>query len=148
MGENSHFIPCFFTCSIDSIDAVSTCSGVKFTAYFIWTGEVGMKTCTKPTSQSIAASISLFIARDKAQISEVNPAFAMSLTTFFSPSDELGKPASMVSTPSLLSWRAISILSSAVKETPGVCSPSLKVVSKIRIRFVFLSVILSTSFHS
>ena len=42
----------------------------------------------------------------------------------------------MTSTPSLLSWRAISILSSAVKETPGVCSPSLSVVSKIRMVFV------------
>jgi len=73
----------------------STCSGVKLTAYFIWTAEVGMKMWIKPTSQANAASMSPLVARDKAQISEVKPALAMSRTIFFSPSEELGKPASI-----------------------------------------------------
>jgi hypothetical protein len=49
-----------------------------------------------------------------------------------SPSEAAAKPASMALTPSL--W-LLAILSffSGVKETPGVCSPSLRVVSKILI---------------
>jgi hypothetical protein len=39
----------------------------------------------------------------------------------------------MASTPSSSSFLAISSLSFGVKETPGVCSPSLNVVSKNRI---------------
>ena len=45
--------------------------------------EVGMKTWTKSTSQSIAASMSPFVARDNAQISEVNPAFGDVFDDFF-----------------------------------------------------------------
>ena len=83
IGENSHFTPCFFTYSIESTAADNTCSGVKFTAYFICTGEVGMKTWIKSTSQSIAASISPLVALDRAHISGVKLALAMSRTTFF-----------------------------------------------------------------
>lgn len=132
MGENSHVIPCFLMYSIDSVVALSTCSGVMLRAYFIWTCEDEMNTWIVSTSHSSAASMSVFVARDSAQISVFRPALLISVTAFFSPSEDAGKPASIASTPSRLSWRAISILSSIVRETPGVCSPSLKVVSKMR----------------
>src|SRR5208283_308450 len=44
IGENSHLKPCFLTYSIESTVEDSTCLGVKFTAYFICTGDVGIKT--------------------------------------------------------------------------------------------------------
>src|SRR5439155_22459316 len=44
----------------------------------------------------------------------------------------MGKPASMVSTPSFASWRAIRIFSSVFMEKPGDCSPSRRVVSNLR----------------
>jgi hypothetical protein len=62
----------------------------------------------------------------------------MSLTESFSPADDIGNPASMALTPSLSSWRAISSFFSCVKDTPGVCSPSRRVVSKMSIA-LFLS---------
>jgi len=47
------------------------------------------------------------------------------------PELEAGKPASMISTPHFSSCLAIFKRSSKEKFTPGVCSPSLSVVSKI-----------------
>lgn len=44
----------------------------------------------------------------------------------------MGKPASMMSTPSLARLRAISSFSEDVKVAPGDCSPSRRVVSKMR----------------
>ena len=49
-----------------------------------------------------------------------------------SPGDEMANPASMMSTPSRSSWRAISIFSWAFSAMPGDCSPSRSVVSKMR----------------
>ena len=46
-----------------------------------------------------------------------------------SPGEVAGKPASMMSTFSLASWRAISTFSSMVKAMPADCSPSRSVVS-------------------
>src|SRR5271157_2196779 len=48
-----------------------------------------------------------------------------------SPGDAIGKPASIMSTPSLTSCRAICSFSSMFIEAPGDCSPSLSVVSNI-----------------
>jgi hypothetical protein len=81
---------------MDSTAEANTWSGVKFTACFICTGEVGMNTWIKPTSQANAASMSPFVQRDNAQISEDKPKCAISLTTLRSPSELLGKPASGV----------------------------------------------------
>jgi len=52
-----------------------------------------------------------------------------------SPCEAAAKPASMALTPSLSKLLAILSFFLGVKETPGVCSPSLRVVSKI---FIFL----------
>ncbi len=52
-----------------------------------------------------------------------------------------GKPASLTSTPRRASWRAISSFSELVRLAPGDCSPSRKVVSKIKTRSVICVVI-------
>jgi hypothetical protein len=52
-------------------------------------------------------------------------------TAWKSPSEEIGNPASITSTPSRSSWCAMRIFSPAVMLQPGDCSPSRKVVSKI-----------------
>src|SRR5256884_4906126 len=54
-----------------------------------------------------------------------------------SPSEAIGKPASMMSTPKPSSFRARRTFSSRFIEQPGDCSPSRKVVSKIFKRSVF-----------
>ena len=50
-----------------------------------------------------------------------------------SPGDEAGNPASIISTFNLFNCVAISSFSNFVSPIPADCSPSLKVVSKIRI---------------
>ena len=80
-------------------------------------------------------------------ISLFNPVSAIAFTASASPLDVIGNPASMVSTPSLSNCIAISSLSSGVRLTPGVCSPSLSVVSNIFINLL-LSAILFSSFNS
>src|SRR5262249_53252718 len=49
-----------------------------------------------------------------------------------SPCEAIGKPASRMSTFSRSSWRAISSFSSKFMLQPGDCSPSRKVVSKMK----------------
>ena len=49
-----------------------------------------------------------------------------------SPGEAAGKPASMTSTRSFASWCAIWIFSAVFRLTPADCSPSRRVVSKIR----------------
>ena len=61
-------------------------------------------------------------------------------TASASASDVIGKPASMMSTPSDDSCRAIFSFSSIRSEKPGACSPSRSVVSKIVSRFVVVIV--------
>jgi hypothetical protein len=60
----------------------------------------------------------------------LSPALAMSFIASISPSEAAAKPASMASTPMRSKLSAILSFFSGVKETPGVCSPSLRVVSK------------------
>ena len=63
-----------------------------------------------------------------------NPARAIAWTASKSPGEEIGKPASMTSTPRRASWWAISSFSLVLSEMPGDCSPSRSVVSKISTR--------------
>ena len=58
--------------------------------------------------------------------------WAMASTASKSPSLAIGNPASMTSTPRRASWSAISSFSPTSSEMPGDCSPSRRVVSKIR----------------
>jgi hypothetical protein len=64
---------------------------------------------------------------------------AMVLTAVKSPSLITGKPPSITSTFSRASCRATSSFSRNVIEAPGHCSPSRRVVSKMMIRFFFMS---------
>ena len=83
---------------------------------------------------SHARSMSGIWARAKPQITAFCEALAMSLTAAKSPSDAMGKPASMMSTPISSSIAAISSFSAWDMVAPGDCSPSRRVVSKIRTR--------------
>src|SRR6185369_12906655 len=56
---------------------------------------------------------------------------ATALTAAKSPSEAIGKPASMMSTPRSWSFCAIRTFSVRFIEQPGDCSPSRKVVSKM-----------------
>ena len=59
-------------------------------------------------------------------------ASAMALTACRSSGDAAAKPASMMSTPSLDRLLATSSFSLDVIVAPGACSPSRRVVSKMR----------------
>jgi hypothetical protein len=60
----------------------------------------------------------------------------------------MGKPASITSTPSFSSWRAISSFSSRFRVVPAACSPSLRVVSKIIMFFMFLLLVFALLLYS
>src|SRR5687767_11786047 len=73
--------------------------------------------------------------RDRPQMigapSSVPTCLATSRVASKSSSEEIGNPASMTSTLSRASWRAISSFSIVFMENPGDCSPSRSVVSKM-----------------
>ena len=79
-------------------------------------------------------SMSAMLARASPQITAFCAMPAIWLTASKSPSEAIGKPASMMSTP--ISSRSVAIcsFSSSVMVAPGDCSPSRSVVSKIRTR--------------
>ena len=66
---------------------------------------------------------------------------AIRRTASKSSGEAMGKPASMMSTPSHTSCRAISSFSSEVSEAPGDCSPSRRVVSKMYTRSAIVSLL-------
>ena len=76
------------------------------------------------------ASISPFVPRAALLTSARNPCLAIRLTERISPSLTAANPASITSTPSSSSRWAIRNLFSGTRDTPGVCSPSRRVVSK------------------
>ena len=69
-------------------------------------------------------------ARHIEQITGSRTASATACTASKSPLLLAAKPASIISTPSRSSWRAICTFSIMFRLTPGVCSPSRSVVSK------------------
>ena len=78
-------------------------------------------------------SISDLTARASPHTSAFNPCLTIDRIARISPEDTIGNPASIVSTPNSSNLIAICNFCSELTETPGVCSPSLKVVSKILI---------------
>ena len=78
-----------------------------------------------------ARSISPKLARANPQITEFLASFAISLTASKSPSDAIGNPASIISTPISSRSSATCSFSSYVIVAPGHCSPSRSVVSNI-----------------
>src|SRR5215471_17866457 len=83
---------------------------------------------------SAQQSMSLKLARASPQITAFLVRLAISLTAAKSPSEAIGNPASITSTPIVSSSSATSSFSSCVMVAPGHCSPSRKVVSKMRTR--------------
>src|SRR4030081_3843610 len=77
-----------------------------------------------------ADSISIGLARASAAIRTPFASAAMVRTDSKSPAEAMGKPASMMSTPSLASWCAKRNFSALCMVQPGDCSPSRRVVSK------------------
>ncbi len=81
---------------------------------------------------SPARSMSLGVHRASPQTTLRVTSAAMARTDSKSPWLLIGKPASMTSTPIASSTRATSSFSASVSVPPGACSPSRRVVSKIR----------------
>src|SRR5512132_2439842 len=102
------------------------------------TGEVEMKVWMRLRLAGLIASaqrsMSLNAARASPQTTALLVRLAISCTAAKSPSDAIGKPASMMSTPIWSSSSATSSFSSWVMVAPGHCSPSRKVVSKMMTR--------------
>ncbi len=84
---------------------------------------------------SQARSMSRSLHRARPQTDEPVTSVAMARTASKSPTEAIGNPASMTSTPSAASARATSSFSAMFMLAPGDCSPSRRVVSKIRTRF-------------
>src|SRR3712207_2309446 len=91
-------------------------------SFFFFQAEDGIRDIGVTGVQTCALPISLFTR------------LAMRETASKSPLDAMGKPASMMSTPMVSSSSATSSFSSRVMVAPGHCSPSRRVVSKIRTR--------------
>src|SRR5665647_1915023 len=83
--------------------------------------------------------MSFSTARVKAQMVGQVTALEISTTDLKSPGLEIGKPASITSTPSCSNTLATSIFSIVFSWHPGTCSPSRRVVSKI---YTLLSILL------
>lgn len=84
-----------------------------------------------------AHSISGNFARHSAATDDDLIAWATACTARKSPSEAIGKPASMISTPSRSSCCAMRIFCSMSILQPGDCSPSRKVVSNMSTFFSF-----------
>src|SRR5271155_3206812 len=114
----------------------SACSRVIFNFTFKCRSEVARKMCSREdaadSSASTAAITSSFLARAKAAMGTVRISLATWRTASRSPREEMGNPASITSTFSAASWCATRIFSAVFMEKPGDCSPSRRVVSKMR----------------
>ena len=114
----------------------STSSGDIRSLRAMWMGDVAINVCTRARSAgrtaSAAASTSFGFARASPQMTGPRTPAAMPRTPSNSPGEEMGNPASMTSTPSRASCRAISSFSPGHMEKPGDCSPSRRVVSKMK----------------
>ena len=108
--------------------------------YSMWISLVARKTwmrgCLASFTASHAASMSPFVQRAREATVAFSTTEAIVWTLLKSMGDAMAKPASITSTPSFSSWRAISIFSFKFMLQPGDCSPSRRVVSKILMRFI------------
>src|SRR5882724_10156529 len=99
--------------------------------------KVWMRGWAAPRKAAAARRTSGSEVRHKAATVTSRHSAATALTAAKSPSEAIGKPASMTSTPSDWSFRARRTFSFRFIEQPGDCSPSRKVVSKILTRLDF-----------
>ena len=116
----------------------TTWSGSLRSLYCMCTGEVARKVWMRGFSATFTASqarsMSAGMARHRPATSTPFTARAMACTASKSPWLEAGNPASMMSTPRISNWRARRIFSLRFMVAPGDCSPSRRVVSKMRMR--------------
>src|SRR3954451_22939920 len=139
IGENSTSSQRARACATAARACPFTSSRDDWSWYSMWMSLVEMKVWMRGRSESLtafhAASTSCAFARARPQITGPWTSRAIAWTASKSPGDEIGKPASMMSTPSRAGWWAISSLPCLLSEIPGDCSPSRRVVSKILTRF-------------
>src|SRR5690606_29107348 len=95
---------------------------------------VWIRGCLACFNASAALSISPLTARVSAHTVGFVTNLDISTTLWKSPGLEIGKPASIISTPSSSSASAMMSFSGVVSCEPGTCSPSRRVVSKIYMR--------------
>jgi hypothetical protein len=100
-----------------------------------WIGEVDTNVCMRGCRACFTASAQRRMSPGMARASPAMTAFfvclAISVTASKSPSEAIGKPASITSTPISSSSAATCSFSSNVMVAPGDCSPSRNVVSKM-----------------
>src|SRR3984893_11719916 len=95
---------------------------------------VWMRFRSAPASARAASSMSSLRQRASAAITGRRTSRETCATASASAADAMGKPASMMSTPSASRARAIVSLSGTSIVNPGACSPSRRVVSKMTMR--------------
>jgi len=110
---------------------------VMFSFFSRCRSEVASTICTRGCAAGSSAQkvFSRSRRRHRARAAMVGRRISMAMRRTASASfgEAIGKPASMMSTPSASSARASASFSSTCSEKPGPCSPSRRVVSKIRI---------------
>ena len=103
--------------------------------FWMWMSDVPRKVWIRdrfaPLTASHNVSMSFLIARASPVTIGPLTSRATAWTDSKSPGEEAGKPASMISTPSAASCRAIFTFCSFASFAPGTCSPSRSVVSKM-----------------
>ena len=138
MGENSTSSQYCLACATAAWACPFTSSRVVCNWCSMWMSLVEMNVWMRGRSESLiafqAASMSWKPVRARPQMTGPCTSRAMAWTASKSPGEAIGKPASMMSTPSRASCCAISSFSCTFSEMPGDCSPSRRVVSKIRTR--------------
>ncbi len=138
-STSAHRLRAFFTartaCS-------TTWSGCMRSLYCMWIGLVAIKVWMRPelapASASAARSMSASTARARLHTVLSLMLSATSFTAAKSPGLAMAKPASITSTFSRSSARAMRSFSSPVMDAPGLCSPSRRVVSKMMTRSLLL----------
>ena len=135
-GENSTSSVYSRACATAARTWPLTSSRVVCSLRSMWMSLVAMNVWMRGRSESLtafqAASMSWLAVRARPQITGPSTSRAIACTDSKSPGEVIGKPASITSTPSRASWWAISSFSCLFSEIPGDCSPSRRVVSKIR----------------
>ena len=96
--------------------------------------KVWMRGRSAPFTASAARRMSPGAARASPAITGPRTASLMRLTLSKSSLEAMGKPASITSTPSSARASAMRSFSDNVMEKPGDCSPSRRVVSKMKTR--------------
>ncbi len=129
----------YSSASLTALTAASTTwSGCMRSFFSMWIGLVAMKVWMRPDFAGLIAPPAAWMSRSLARASEQMVEFwmvsAIVRIASTSPGLAAAKPASMTSTPSFSSWRAMRSFSSLVIDAPGLCSPSRKVVSKMNKR--------------